>query len=138
MPVTAIAHLCITSTDLKRTSDFYCGVLGLQKKFAFKNGQDKEIGYYLTVGPNNFIEVFARGKDQPAPRAVDHICLQVDKIDAIAESCRARGVAITPKTMGCDGSWQAWLEDPDGVRIELHEYTDKSCQLTGRDCMVNW
>jgi lactoylglutathione lyase len=26
---------------------------------------------------------------------------------------------IRPKTMGADGNWQAWIEDPDGHRIEL-------------------
>jgi hypothetical protein len=31
--------------------------------------------------------------------------------------------------MGSDHSWQAWLADPDGNRIELHAYTPESNQV---------
>ena len=30
--------------------------------------------------------------------------------------------------MGGDNSWQAWTCDPDGNRIELHQYTPESKQ----------
>ncbi len=30
--------------------------------------------------------------------------------------------------MGSDHSWQAWLSDPDGNRVELHQYTPESWQ----------
>ena len=42
------------------------------------------------------------------------------------------------KKVGCDHSPQAWLEAPGGTRVELHEYTDKSLQLTGGVCEVDW
>jgi predicted enzyme related to lactoylglutathione lyase len=35
---------------------------------------------------------------------------------------------ITTPALGSDGSWQAWLADPDGNRIELHMYTPESKQ----------
>lgn len=38
--------------------------------------------------------------------------------------------------MGADHAYQAWLTDPDGVRIELHEYTPDCCQKTGRTCYL--
>jgi hypothetical protein len=38
--------------------------------------------------------------------------------------------------MGHDQSWQAWLADPNGITIELHEYTDKSSQVLGSDCFL--
>jgi lactoylglutathione lyase len=31
--------------------------------------------------------------------------------------------------LGGDQSYQAWLADPDGNRIELHQFTDKSLQI---------
>ena len=46
------------------------------------------------------------------------------------------GVAITDKEMGAANSWQAWITDPNGVKIELHQYTKKSCQILGNDCVV--
>ena len=38
------------------------------------------------------------------------------------------GVTVTDKKLGSDNSWQAWLSDPDGNRIELHQYTAQSLQ----------
>jgi len=31
-------------------------------------------------------------------------------------------------TLGSDNSYQCWLDDPDGNRIELHQYTPESRQ----------
>ena len=51
---------------------------------------------------------------------------------------RAQGVTITDKSFGCDDTWQAWTADPDGVKIELFEYTDKSAQFVGGDRVATW
>jgi hypothetical protein len=45
-------------------------------------------------------------------------------------------VAVSDKTLGQDQSRQCWIEAPDGVRIELHEYTNASHQFTGADCCL--
>ncbi|TIU37930.1 MAG: VOC family protein, partial [Mesorhizobium sp.] len=34
--------------------------------------------------------------------------------------------------------FQAWITDPNGVRIELFEYTAKSAQFTGGDRVADW
>ena len=62
----------------------------------------------------------------------------ISDMDALLERVRKHGFSHTDKKPGADQSWQAWLEDPDGVRIELHEYTPNSSQLTGKTCVVNW
>lgn len=36
---------------------------------------------------------------------------------------------VTEITMGMDRSWQAWVTDPDGNRIELMEYGPSSLEL---------
>ena len=136
--IKAIAHICIRAKDLNKTERFYCGGLGLRKKFRFL--RDGVIaGFYLEVNEHNFIEVFetdaVSSEEKPA---VMHFCLEVDNIDATIEAIRKNGVPITDKKQGCDNSWQAWLTDPNGIKIELHEYTDKSCQVTGSDCKINF
>jgi hypothetical protein len=50
---------------------------------------------------------------------------------------KALGYDVTDKTMGADRSWQAWTKDPGGVRIEFHQYTARSCQKTGADCVLD-
>jgi hypothetical protein len=37
-------------------------------------------------------------------------------------------VQVTNVSLGSDKSWQAWLSDPDGNKIELHQYTAESKQ----------
>ena len=48
-------------------------------------------------------------------------------------------MALTrPKKRGVDGTWQCWLTDPDGTKIELFEYTEDSAQFKGGDRVANW
>ena len=135
--IKAIAHICIATKDLNKTERFYCDYLGLSKKFDFIQ-QGKRRGFYLQVNEHNFIEVFrtdAETSDEKEPR-IWHFCLEVDNIDKAIEDIRKQGVSIPDKEMGADNAWQTWLTDPNGVKIELHQYTDKSCQITGTDCML--
>ncbi len=136
--IKAIAHICISTRDLDKTETFYCSCLGLVKKFDFiKDGN--VAGFYLRINDVNFIEVFQTegpSSDQESP--IKHFCLEVDDIDKTIEAVRKCGVEIANKKMGCDNSWQAWLTDPNGIKIELHQYTDNSCQVTGGDCEINF
>ena len=51
---------------------------------------------------------------------MNHLCLTVDDVEAVTERMKAKGVALlTPPKDGADGNRQAWIEDPDGNRIEL-------------------
>ena len=33
----------------------------------------------------------------------------------------------------CDHTWAMWFRDPDGNRIEVHQYTERSFELIGRN-----
>lgn len=133
-----IAHVCIGSRDLKQTEDFYCGALGMKRKFVFRKGEEV-VGIYLDAGNRTFIEAFRQDQiDECKSPVIGHICLEVSDIDKSMAHLKEKGVKVGEKSMGCDNSWQAWLADPSGVRIELHQYTAKSTQLTGKDCIVNW
>ena len=137
--ITSLAHVCIEVDDLKKAEWFYCNVLGLKKKFDFIK-DDELFGFYLEVGDGNYLEVFGSGvkSDEYARQRIRHFCLEVDDIDAIAKVLEANGVEARAKKMGADGSWQIWCEDPSGLNLEFHQYTDKSSQLTGENCIVNW
>ena len=127
--ITALAHVCFVVRDLDASIAFYRDVLGLTPAFDFINEQGERFGVYLHVGGRSFIELFQGSVDAPAPaQSFQHICLEVDDIERTTATLRARGVEVTPVTMGSDASWQAWLADPDGNRIELHGYTPESKQ----------
>ena len=57
-----------------------------------------------------------------------HFCLEVDDVKTACETLRSRGLEVTDPHFGEDGSWQCWIQDPDGNRIELHSYTPESKQ----------
>ena len=130
-----LAHVCITASDLAEVERFYCDVLGLEVIFTFIR-QGERHGFYLGCGGTTFIEVF---KGTPAgDGSIRHFCLEVDDIDAAIVRCERHGVSCKPRKQGADQSWQTWIDAPDGIRIELHHYTETSSQRTGADCVVNW
>jgi len=129
MKITGLAHACFVVADLDRTLAFYNGKLGLPLAFEFKREDGARYGVYLKAGPRNFLEFFigdlaARAEKQ----SYGHICLEVDDVARTVQDLRARGVEVTDAKLGLDHSWQAWIADPDGNRIELHGYTPQSWQ----------
>ena len=133
--IQGIAHVCIRVADLDRTARFYCEGLGLAKAFDFiRNGE--VVGFYLKVGNGNYLEFFRRDETGNGPNPIDHLCLETDSIDSVNARLAAAGYATGEKKMGADRAWQAWITDPDGVRIELHEYTADCCQKTGSPCIL--
>jgi catechol 2,3-dioxygenase-like lactoylglutathione lyase family enzyme len=132
-----LAHLCIHTDSLDKTSHFYCDVLELEKGFDFeRNGS--LFGYYLKLGVNTFIEVFQNAKPSDVVGNINHMAIEVDDIDQVIAALRNNGFEATDKKLGADHSWQSWTTDPNGVRIEFHQYTTESMQLTGGVCIVNW
>ena len=136
--IKTLAHICLVSQDLARTVEFYCDTLGLRKKFDFlKDG--KVFGFYLEIDDRHFIEVFhGDGAAGNAHRPLTHFCLEVDDLAEMRQRLLSRGISASEKTLGCDGSWQLWCKDPDGIDIEFHQYTPESSQFTGRPCLANW
>jgi catechol 2,3-dioxygenase-like lactoylglutathione lyase family enzyme len=130
-----LAHICINTSSLPDTERFYCQGLGMTRRFDFEK-EGSLFGYYLDAGGGTFIEVFS-GEPGEAGN-INHLALEVDDIDAAISQLRGAGFDIGDKAFGSDDSWQAWTADPNGVRIELHQYTPESCQLTGRTCQVTW
>jgi lactoylglutathione lyase len=128
--VTGLAHVCFVVRDLDTSIDFYGNKLGLRRAFDFTNDQGERFGIYFHLGQRTFLELF-RGEvgERAARPSFQHFCLEVDDIEATAAQLRANGVEVGEVKMGSDHSWQAWLADPDGNRIELHAYTPESNQV---------
>jgi catechol 2,3-dioxygenase-like lactoylglutathione lyase family enzyme len=130
-----LAHICILTADLSATARFYEEGLGLERGFEFVKDGDL-FGYYLKLGHGTFIEVF---KGDPGdPGNINHVAIQVDDIDTVIDRLRRHGCEVGEKKLGRDHSWQVWTADPNGVRIEFHEYTPESLQLNGGTCIVDW
>ncbi len=127
--VVGLAHVCFTSKDLDASIAFYCGALGLSQAFEFLNDEGKRFGVYIAAGGRNFIELFEGQYEEAADaNSFRHICLEVDDLPGIVARLREHGVEVSEPFFALDQTWQAWLADPDGNRIELHAYTSKSWQ----------
>jgi catechol 2,3-dioxygenase-like lactoylglutathione lyase family enzyme len=131
--IKGIAHACFTVRDLDKSLDFYCGSLGMTKAFDFtKDG--RRTGVYVKAGRRTFIELFQGTVDEVEGKpSFRHICLEVADVEAFVDVLRTKGVEVTDAKLGLDQSWQAWIVDPDGNRIELHSYTDESWQTPWLD-----
>jgi catechol 2,3-dioxygenase-like lactoylglutathione lyase family enzyme len=127
--IKGIAHTCYTVRDLDAAIGFYVEKLGLRHGFDFVNDDGVRFGVYLHVGERTFIEMFTGDRAPGNSGSYGHLCLEVDDVARTVEELRAKGVEISDAKMGGDNSWQAWLADPDGNRIELHGYTPDSKQL---------
>ena len=136
-----LAHLNFMTDDLPGMIDFYVNKLGMEIKFTLKKEDGVPFGYYFGCGNTTFLEFF----DQTLAAQVwngevtaltagtryKHFCLEVTGLDAYRDELLAKGVIVTPITLGMDNSRQAWVSDPDGNTIELMEYGPASLQLTG-------
>lgn len=135
-----VAHTCIFARDLSAVEAFYTDVIGIKPKFDFKRGEDR-IGFYMDFGNRTFVEVFLKGESRFAETdQINHICFETDDLDGFIAHVRSKGVAITDKKRGADGTFQAWLADPSGVKLEIFQYTPESMQFgpDGAVCQVNW
>jgi catechol 2,3-dioxygenase-like lactoylglutathione lyase family enzyme len=132
-----IAHVCLNVQNLERSLAFYTR-LGLTPVFRFTR-QGKLFGVYLKLAEASFIEIFEDPQlASPVNTGLLHFCLETSDLDGLMADLRQRGIALKEKKLGCDDTWQIWLEDPDGNAFEVHQYTEKSRQFTGGTVEADW
>ena len=121
-------HTMIRVVDLERSLRFYCDVLGmrlLRRKdyesgrftLAFVGYGDEAANTVVELTHNWDTERYDLGN------AFGHLALGVEGIYATCDALRAKGAKITrePGPMKHGGSEIAFVEDPDGYKIELIE-----------------
>ena len=131
-----LAHVCIETTDLEASEAFY-STLGATRRFEFRNLQKTLIGMYMYFGEDSFIELVLVAEPRPEG-AVNHFALQVSDADAAAAQLVAAGIEVTDKELGVDHTWMVTCRDPNGIFIELHQYTDRSLQHQGGTCCIDY
>lgn len=85
--VKGIQHLGIPTNDIEATKKFFFS-LGFEEAFHANN--NGELVSFLRLG-NCTIETYQNGQAHMAPGAVDHICLDVDDIEATLEQVHKLG-----------------------------------------------
>ena len=129
MPLGTLQHYTIEPSDLERTKNFYCDVLGLE------NGDRPPLdfpGYWLysggvatvhLLGPRKPREgIVARGtkKKFKDTGRFDHIAFAATDIAGVRKKLKARKVKFREQVIPRTGGQQIFLYDPDGVGVELN------------------
>jgi catechol 2,3-dioxygenase-like lactoylglutathione lyase family enzyme len=132
MAIKSVAHVCLKTRDLAGTASFYCDLLGLEKVFEFKkNGE--VIGFYLQAANTTFLEVFRDENVEPADprRTLHHFCFESDAIGPLRQRLLEHGFSAGDLILGADRALQFWVKDPNGIDIEIQQYTPESSQWSG-------
>jgi glyoxylase I family protein len=111
---TAVHHVSINVDDVDAALGFYTDVLGLVQR-----ADRPELGIegaWLDAGGQQVHLIGA-----PTPQNVgQHFALRVDDIDASISELRDRGITVSD-AMAVGTGRQAFLEDPSGNVVELHQ-----------------
>ena len=128
------AHSAITVKDMDASIRFYTQALGFQKAFEFRHPDTGAPWIvYLYISPGQFIELFYGGTEYHPWSdnliGFNHLCFAVDDIQDAVQIVREAGYPIDSEPLlGIDHNWQAWISDPNGIRIELMQIMPDSPQ----------
>jgi lactoylglutathione lyase len=133
--IAGLAHVAIKVTDLDRSLDFYVGKLGFKEMLRLEKDDGSVWLVYLRITDDQYLEIFPGAENDRAPgwdaNGMNHMCLAVEDINGLVRQIEAAGIPLLlPLKLAVDGNWQAWIEDPDGNRIELMEMAADSLQLS--------
>ncbi len=124
-----LAHTMIRVTDLKKSLDFYTRMLGMQVLRSTDYPDGKFTNTFIGYGPeasHPAIEL-THNWDQDQPYDLGggwgHLAIEVPDVYATCQQLEKEGVKITraPGPMKHGTRNLAFIEDPDGYKIELNE-----------------
>lgn len=122
---TKFTYVGIRVTNLQRSIDFYAKILGMKMTGRGKVEQTKgetvslesekggfilELNYYEEKSPYNTKYSVGEG--------LDHLAFKVDDLDKALKEARSAGYPTILEMKANGGRW-AYIEDPDGIWIEL-------------------
>jgi len=119
------AYVGIRVRDLEKSVDFYTKLLGMKVKGRGKLEQTKGETVGLESEEGGFVlELNYYEKDSPyfaeyvVGEGLDHLAFKVDDLDKALEEAQSSGYR-TLLQMKMDGGRWAYIEDPNGIWIEL-------------------
>jgi catechol 2,3-dioxygenase-like lactoylglutathione lyase family enzyme len=115
MKLHGVHHVSINVDDVEKTGRFYLDVLGLERLPRPDLGFP---GLWLRAGGQEIH--LMQVAEHRAPEG-QHFALRVEDLDGALAELAARGVTTSRALRVPNGGRQAFLRDPAGNLIELHE-----------------
>lgn len=122
MRVKAFDHLVLNVTDVERSLEFYCGLLGLEP-VRVEQWRAGQVGFpSVRVTADTIIDLVRRPRGESN---VDHLCLVVDPLDwhAVIASGVFTVLEGPVERFGARGTATSiYIHDPDHNTVELRWY----------------
>jgi len=117
-----VAHIGLVVSDLDRSKDFYCNILGCKLQSSHTSERFKIA--FLLAG-KQLIELIQYSMPDKAKRSagvVDHIAFKVDDMDKALARLQSAGVTILEMPKAVLGDKRVmFFQGPDGERLEFIE-----------------
>jgi lactoylglutathione lyase len=120
-------YVGIRATNLEKSIDFYTKLLGMKvvgrSKIAETKGetvglQSEEGGFILEL--NHYEKDSLHNTNYVVGEGLDHLAFKIGNLDNALEEARSAGYRTVLEVKADSGRW-AYIEDPDGIWIELFE-----------------
>lgn len=117
MPVAAMNHFTILTDDVDGTVRFYGDLLGLaagpRPNFEFP-------GAWLYAGGAPILHIIGgRPKSDLKAGVIDHMAFTGRDLAGTLALLKARGIEHACRRQVGSGTWQVFLHDPNGAKVEL-------------------
>ena len=117
MPATAMNHFTILTDDVEGTVRFYGDLLGLEPgprpNLAFP-------GAWLYGNGAPILHVIGgRQKSELRAGVIDHMAFTGRDLAATLAALKSRGIEHECRRQVGSGTWQVFLHDPNGAKVEL-------------------
>ncbi|MEM7224195.1 MAG: lactoylglutathione lyase [Pseudomonadota bacterium] len=128
-----LAHTMMRVKDLEKTLEFYCGILGMEVQRRTDYPDGRFTNTFIGYGPEasfatlELTHNWDQNEDYDKGNGWGHIAIEVPDVYATCEELRAAGAKITrePGPMKHGTRVIAFMEDPDGYKVELNESINK-------------
>lgn len=124
--ITGLAHIGLYVEDAERSREFYENVLGFECIYAYKNGGTVPV-VFVQLG-TCVIEIVQKNDGIHRGDGLhDHIALNVENIESVAEKLAEKGIVYDEKEItlceDCFAEGAKWIlfRGPDGEHLEITE-----------------
>jgi catechol 2,3-dioxygenase-like lactoylglutathione lyase family enzyme len=123
-----LSHICLSTGNLQKVKDFYCNILGCRLIHEFRNRHGELYGLFLLVNNATFVEFFKDDQPKVEGGLFRHLCFEVENIERWAGMLSEKGFQTDIHRGRSDGALQCWITDPDGNKVEFHQYDQEAVQ----------
>ncbi|WP_162996472.1 VOC family protein [Mucilaginibacter celer] len=126
--VPVVDHIAITTSNLKKSTEFYTKVLHLKK---VDNPFADTVHQWYSLGNNVKLHVIQAERNEKQVKGV-HLCFTVSSVKEFAKTLDAMNIPYgnwkgdsKEPTFRADGVLQLYFQDPDGYWIEINSPAKK-------------